>query len=253
MSLALRATPLAIGFLTSIAGVWLAAGSSIAAPAPSPFLRLTGAEPGDRFGVSVSAAGDVNGDGFPDVVVGAEWSDADAVNAGRAYVYFGGPGSDDVPDVTLQVPMVQARALTGYAVAIAGDLNGDGWKDIAVGSPVSQFMGRVFLYWGGPSLDAISDRTLSGLRSLEFFGAALAGIGDATGDGYDDLWVGAPRFVPVNASTTRVGRGYLFRGGPDADGVVDVTFEARPVGGITSELQFGTSVASAGDVNHDGF
>ncbi|MEK7314954.1 MAG: integrin alpha [Candidatus Eisenbacteria bacterium] len=217
-----------------------------APPAPAPFLRLTGAAPGDRFGVAVSAAGDVNGDGFSDIVAGAEWSDADAPNAGRATVTFGGPLADDLPDLTLQVPIVQSRSLTGYAVAIAGDLNGDGWKDIAVGSPVSQFMGRVFLYWGGPSLDAISDRTLGGLRSLEFFGAALAGVGDANGDGFDDVWVGAPWFVAVNSTANRVGRGYLFYGGPAADGVVDVLFEARPIAGVTDELQFGTSVAPAG-------
>ena len=258
MPFAFRATPLASTALrfSLVLSALLALAtpdSAMAAAPPIPFLQLTGAAPGDRFGVSVSATGDVNGDGFPDLVVGSEWSDADATNGGRAYVYFGGPAADDIPDLTLRVPLVQSRSLTGYAVAIAGDLNGDGWTDIAVGSPVNQLMGRVFLYWGGPSIDAISDRTLSGLRSLEFFGAALAGVGDTNGDGYDDLWVGAPRFVPVTSTNTRVGRGYLFYGGPTADGVVDVTFEARPIGGIADELQFGTSVAAAGDANHDGF
>lgn len=253
MPLAPRATPVLSAALSLCLAASVHTALASAASAPAPFLRIAGAAPGDRFGVSVSAAGDVNGDGHADLVAGSEWSDADAPNAGRAYVYFGGPGTDDVADLTLRVPTVQARALTGYAVAVAGDMNGDGWDDVAVGSPVSQFMGRVFLYWGGPAIDAISDRTLSGLRSLEFFGAALAGVGDATGDGYDDLWVGAPRFVPVTSSTTRVGRGYLFQGGPAGDGIVDVTFEARPIGGVTDELQFGTSVAPAGDVNHDGF
>jgi len=101
------------------------AGALAASDAPAPFLHLTGAAPGDRFGSAVSAAGDVNGDGFSDVVVGSEWSDADAPNAGRAYVYFGGPLADDLPDLTLQVPIVQSRSLTGYAVAIAGDMPGD--------------------------------------------------------------------------------------------------------------------------------
>ena len=246
LSIAATSLSLLLALAARMAFAW-------APPAPAPFLRLTGAAPGDRFGVAVSAVGDVNGDGFSDIVVGAEWSDADAPNAGRATVYFGGPLVDEVPDLTLQAPIVQSRSLTGYAVAIVGDVNGDGWTDIAVGSPVSQFMGRVFLYWGGPSLDATSDRTLGGLRSLEFFGAALAGVGDANGDGFDDVWVGAPRFVAVNSTASRVGRGYLFYGGPAADGVVDVLFEARPIGGIIDELQFGTSVAPAGDVNRDGF
>lgn len=254
MHLAPRATPIALAGLALLFSLAtpFATAPAAAVPVP-PFLRLTGAAPGDRFGSAVSAAGDVNGDGFSDIVVGSEWSDADAPNAGRVTVTFGGPLADEVPDLTLQVPIVQSRSLTGFAVAIPGDLNGDGWTDIAVGSPVSQFMGRVFLYWGGPSLDATSDRTLGGLRSLEFFGAALAGVGDANGDGFVDLWVGAPRFVAVNSTASRVGRGYLFYGGPAADGIVDVLFEARPIGGIIDELRFGTSVAPAGDVNRDGF
>ncbi len=248
-----RATPIVAACLTLLFALAATATTAPAAPVPEPLLRLAGAAPGDRFGTAVSAAGDVNGDGFADIVAGSEWSDADAPNGGRAYVFFGGSGADEIADLTLQVPILQSRSLTGYSVAIPGDMNGDGWPDIAVGSPVSQFMGRVFLYWGGPSLDAKSDRTLGGLRSLEFFGAALAGVGDANGDGFVDLWVGAPRFVAVNSQADRVGRGYLFYGGPTADGIVDVLFEARPIGGIVDQLQFGTSVAPAGDVNRDGF
>jgi FG-GAP repeat/FG-GAP-like repeat len=221
---------------------------------PAPILTLTGEAPGDRFGVSVAATGDVNGDGFPDIVVGAEWSNADAPKGGRAYVFLGGPGADAVPDFVLQVPEVQSRALTGDAVAIPGDLNGDGWNDIAVGSPESKFLGQVFLYWGGPTLDVKPDRTLTGSRGFEFFGSALAGVGDANGDGYADIWVGAPWFIPfLQMTSERVGRGYLFFGGPTADGVVDALYDARPVVGVRDELLFATSVAAAGDVNHDGY
>ncbi|HET9951337.1 MAG TPA: FG-GAP-like repeat-containing protein [Candidatus Eisenbacteria bacterium] len=230
---------------------------AFAAPAfaspPAPFLSLPGEAPGDRFGSSVAATGDLNGDGFTDIVIGAQWSDAVAPNGGRAYVYLGGPGSDAIADYVLQVPQVEPRAIAGYAVAIPGDLNGDGWNDIAIGSPISWLMGRVFLYWGGPSLDAKSDRILVGLRGLEFFGSSLAGVGDVNRDGYDDIWVGAPWYVPLLSSAERVGRGYLFYGGPTADGTVDILYEARPVGGVTDELKFGTSVAAAGDYNHDGF
>jgi len=227
-----------------------------AAAAPAPFLTLTGEAPGDRFGVSVAATGDVNGDGHPDIVVGAEWSNADAPKSGRAYVFLGGSGSraDAVPDYVLQVPEIQSRTLTGYAVAIPGDLNGDGWNDIAVGSPESKRLGQVFLYWGGPALDAKPDRTLTGSRGFEFFGSALAGVGDANGDGYDDLWVGAPWFIPfLQVTSDRVGRGYLYYGGPNADGVVDALYDARPVANVRDELLFATSVAAAGDVNHDGY
>jgi len=236
-----------------IAALALSFPNAAAAPAPLPFLQIAGTSPGDRFGVAVAARGDVNGDGFVDVVVGAEWSDADAPNGGRAFVLFGGPQADDLVDITLRVPMVQSRALTGAAVAIPGDVNGDGWNDVAVGSPVSDFQGRVFLYWGGPALDATADRTLGGLRRLEFFGGALSGVGDVNRDGFADIWVGAPRFAPFLSSAERVGRGYLFFGGPNADGVVDLFFDARPIGGITDQLQFGSSVAPAGDENGDGY
>ena len=61
----------------------------------------TGAVASDQFGISVSSAGDVNGDGYADVIVGAQWNDAGGTDAGRAYVYFGGPGADAVADLTL--------------------------------------------------------------------------------------------------------------------------------------------------------
>lgn len=227
------------------------------AATPVPILTLTGEVESDRFGSAVAATGDVNGDGFDDIVVGAQWHDTDgAGNAGRAYVYFGGPNRDATPDVVLEAPTTQSRALMGSAVAIAGDLNGDGWKDIAVGAPVSRLAGRVYLYWGGPSLDEHADRTLGGLGYLEFFGGAIAGVGDVTKDGYDDIWVGAPSFEPIIGSSTpptRVGRGYLFYGGPTADGVVDAVYNARPIEDVTNLFQFGTSVAPAGDVNADGY
>jgi hypothetical protein len=226
-----------------------------ARPAPAPFLRLAGEMPGDLFGTSVAANGDVNGDGRNDVVAGAQWNDADAGNAGRAYLYFAGPGGAAGPaaSVVLHPDQVQSRALAGYSVAIVGDVNGDGRDDVAVGAPTSRNSGRVFLYWGGPAVNGTPDRVLAGLRTGEFFGGAIAGTGDMNGDGFNDVYAGAPWFVAVGAHVTRVGRGYLFFGGTGTGSIVDVVTEARPIGGVTDQLQFTTSVAAAGDVNGDGF
>ena len=224
-----------------------------AATAPQPFLTLQGDVAGDQFGGSVAANGDVNGDGYDDIVVGAEWNDSDAPNGGRAYVFFGGPAADADADVTLRPDLVQSRALMGRAVAIVGDVTGDDVDDVAVGAPVSRLAGRVFLYAGGPSLDGTPDRVLGGLKSLEFFGGSVAGVGDMNGDGIGDIQVGAPWFVPFLSSASQVGRTYLFYGGPNGGSVVDVLIEGRPIGGFQDLLQFGASVAAAGDVNRDGY
>src|SRR5439155_13951577 len=95
-------------------------------------LTLTGAAAGDAFGNSVSSAGDVNGDGYADVIVGAYLNDAGGTDAGRAYVYYGGPGADAVADLTLTG--AAAGDSFGYSVSSAGDVNGDGYADVIVGA-----------------------------------------------------------------------------------------------------------------------
>jgi len=92
-------------------------------------LTLTGTVAYEQFGMSVASAGDVNGDGFADLIVGAP-TGSSAV-AGRAYVYYGGPTADTTPDLTLTgVP----NDIFGISVASAGDVNGDGFADVIVGA-----------------------------------------------------------------------------------------------------------------------
>lgn len=250
-----RAGAFAAGPAMAVSVVVAPVPAASALPAPAPFFRLAGERPGDLFGTSVAANGDVNGDGRNDVVAGAQWNDADAGNAGRAYLYVTGPGgaAGPAPSVTFRPDQVMSRALAGFAVAIVGDVNGDGRDDVAVGAPTSRNSGRVFLHWGGSAVDGAPDRVLAGLRTGEFFGGAIAGTGDMNGDGYGDVYAGAPWFVAIGAHVTRVGRGYLFFGGTGTGSIVDVVTEARPIGGATDQLQFTTSVAAAGDVNGDGF
>jgi hypothetical protein len=96
-------------------------------------LRPAGAPADVRFGTAVALPGDLNGDGAPDFAVGAAAEDANGDNVpGRVAVYFGGPGADDVPDLVLNGQANGDRF--GFAVAGPGDLNGDGFADLAVGA-----------------------------------------------------------------------------------------------------------------------
>ncbi|HEV8320470.1 MAG TPA: VCBS repeat-containing protein, partial [Myxococcota bacterium] len=220
---------------------------------PAPDGTLTGEAAGDDFGYAVASAGDVNGDGFDDVVVGAPLSDGSGIDAGRAYVYLGGPGAtfDPAPDGTLDGDAV--GDYFGFAVASAGDVNGDGFIDIFIGAPRNDAAGvdagcaRVYLGGAGLALDPAPDATLTGEAADDRFGDSVAPAGDVNGDGFGDIVVGAPL---NDAAGTIAGRAYVYLGGPGA------TIEPTPDGTLTGASagdSFGYSVAGAGDVNGDGF
>jgi hypothetical protein len=212
----------------------VAAAPSLLPPPCRLLIAPVGGADYDRFGGSVAGAGDVNGDGYADVVVGAYEA---VYNEGRAYVFYGGPGADDVPDLTLSGSGIVGSAF-GARVAGVGDLNGDGYDDVAVGDGA----GAVFVFYGGHPADEFKDLTLASPQLRDQFGTALAGGGDVNGDGYDDLIVGA------YAGDSRRGRAYLYFGGPQTDGSPDLVFVGdQTYGGL------GAAVAAAGDVNGDGF
>ncbi|MGE5178806.1 MAG: integrin alpha, partial [Bacteroidota bacterium] len=205
-----------------------------------PDLTLTGSATGDYFGSAVGAAGDVNGDGYADVIVGAYGNDNSGVNAGCVYIYYGGPGADAVPDVVIQGPA--SGSWFGASVGAAGDQNGDGYSDVIIGAPQAG-AGAAYVYfgmWSGVSLGL----TLTGAAAGDQFGGSVADAGDVNGDGYHDLIVGAPR---NDAGGTDAGRAYVYYGGPLRDAIPDVTL----TGSASMDL-FGSPVATAGDINGDG-
>ncbi|MGB2697711.1 MAG: T9SS type A sorting domain-containing protein [Candidatus Zixiibacteriota bacterium] len=198
------------------------------------------------FGFSVACAGDVNKDGYDDVIVGDLYAyneDNDAWNGGKAYVYFGGNPMDSIPDVILKDSDVNYEY--GWSVSSVGDVNGDGYDDVAVGAPEDYYTkGKVYIYFGGEDMDNVLDVYIEG-ESCDALGRSVAGIGDVNSDGYDDVLIGAPQWphwpYPVGYSA-------IYFGGSQMDSIPDITFR----GDSLEFLNFGRIVSSAGDVNGDG-
>ncbi|MEW5986174.1 MAG: FG-GAP-like repeat-containing protein [Chloroflexota bacterium] len=203
-----------------------------------------------EFGVSVGTAGDVNGDGYDDVIVGAQLFDNDLVDEGRAYVYHGTPGGLSLfPDWSAVSD--QATSEFGRSVSAAGDVNGDGYSDVVVGAPLfdngQADEGQVFVYYGsatGPS--ATADWTEDSDQAGANYGYAVSAAGDVNGDGYDDLVVGAYHYTNTQLNEGRV---FVYHG---AAGGLPASANRTWNGGQGGAL-LGISVASAGDVNGDGY
>ena len=202
------------------------------------------------FGWSVATAGDVNGDGYADVVVGAPEMSAGQTREGQAWLWHGGPnGIAGGNDWNVQGNL--NNAWYGKSVATAGDVNGDGYSDVIVGSPgytdgqVEE--GAAFLYYGGP--DSLSQSAGWSKRSNEAdsdFGFALASAGDVNGDGFADVIVGAPDW---DTSLAAQGGAFVYLG--DEDGLQ--TSPQWSYISPTANGRLGYSVDGAGDVNHDGY
>ncbi len=207
---------------------------------------MVGIAAGDGLGICVSSAGDVNTDGYTDIVVGACFNDAGGTDAGRAYIYYGGFGISSVPSLSLTGST--AGEQLGVSVASAGDVNGDGYIDVITGSPSNTAAGfnagRAYIYFGGALMNNSPDITLTGIAAQNYFGNSVSSAGDLNQDGYSDIIIGAAYGTITDHLK---GKAYVYYGGAFMDNNADIIL----TGENTNDL-FGGCVANAGDVNGDG-
>ncbi|MBK6727447.1 MAG: FG-GAP repeat protein [Xanthomonadales bacterium] len=238
--------------------------------------RLDGVAADDRSGRSVSAAGDINGDGEDDLIVGAFQADPNGSLSGSTYVVF---GKNTPFAATLALSALNgtdgfrldgaaAADISGYAVRAAGDINGDGLDDLIIGAfgadPNGSQSGSSYVVFGKntPFAATLALSALNGTDGFRLDGAAVSDVsglsvsaaGDLNDDGLDDLVIGAP-FADPNGSYS--GSSYVLFGktSPFA-----ATFALSALNGangfrldgVAADDHSGISVSSAGDINGDG-
>jgi hypothetical protein len=222
----------------------------------SGLAELVGENPIDWAGGSVSGAGDVNGDGFSDILVGASGDDTRGATSGAVYLLYGPvAGYLDLSAADVKLLGEAPEDLAGYSVRGAGDVNADGLADIligaAFGSAAGAYSGAAYLLNGPVTADAVlssADARLVGEDAQDFAGWSVSGAGDVDADGTDDVLVGAPG---NDTAATYAGVAYLLYG-PLAGEHDLARADVRFIGEASDTGHAGISVADAGDVDADG-
>ena len=229
---------------------------------------------GSTFGGAVSTAGDVDADGIDDVIVGAP-GETYSGRFGEVCIFPGHSGTGVsassfyrilAPDPTPLPPLADVRAF-GASVSTAGDVNGDGIPDVLIGAPSSATTlksgtGAVFLYLGTTGAAPTLSWVQPGDNTGGNFGASVANAGDMNGDGLADIVVGAPH---NSAYLSNAGAVFIFHGAANATGIAVPASDCDPPNTLTTipaqycefagsaGAQLGSSVATAGDLNADGY
>ncbi len=232
---------------------------------------IYGAATGDQSGFQVSGAGDINKDGYDDILIGAPYADADAnrVDAGISYLLFGGSSFTNV-DLTNFVGVgnggftmygANSNDYSGFRLSGAKDINNDGYADIIIGAwGVNSKTGRSYLIFGKATsfdnIDLATDLTASnqgfiidGTATDGHSGASVSWAGDVNNDGFDDVIIGA------DFEKNHAGISYIVYGGASVSNVYLAnlaSFQGFSIQGATEGDQSGYAVSGIGDINNDG-
>ncbi len=209
--------------------------------------RLEGNQVAAGLGIAVSTAGDVNGDGYADILAGANGYAHDQDSEGRVELWLGSAaGIQTASDWQYESNI--ANAYFGSWVATAGDVNGDGYSDIIIGAERwNSSAGAAFAFYGQPgTLETAATWTKDADVPDAHYGASVASAGDVDGDGFADVIVGAPWW---DDGEVKEGSAWIYLG--SEDGLLGPPDWYKP-GNQTNAL-FGWSVGTAGDVDGDGY
>ncbi len=217
--------------------------------------KFTGKASGEAAGFSVSTAGDVNGDGFDDGLLGAPYNTDGGPGAGAAYLVLGSaaPTSRSLRAADAQFTGESTANYAGLSVSTAGDVNGDGFDDVLVGaSHANGARGMACLLLGSTSPTSRSlaeaDVDFKGEAVEDYAGTGVSTAGDVNGDGFDDVLVGALRAV----SGSNIGAAYIMLGSASPTSrplaAADAQFLAE-----AADDYVGYGMSNAGDVDGDGF
>ncbi|MEH2165683.1 MAG: integrin alpha, partial [Nostoc sp.] len=237
---------------------------------------INGINPDDRSGNSVSSAGDINGDGLDDLIIGADGADPNGDSSGQSYVVFGSKESFGAQFYLSTLNGTSGFAINGInpddlssnSVSSAGDINGDGLDDLIIGagsaSPNGITSGQSYVVFGSKksfatqfdlsTVNGTNGFTINGINIYDSLGNSVSSAGDINGDGIDDLIIGAPFADP---NDIRSGQSYVVFGSKKSFGAqFDLSTlngtSGFAINGINPDDSLGISVSSAGDINGDG-
>ncbi|WP_459192637.1 hypothetical protein [Halosimplex sp. J119] len=225
-------------------------------------VKYAGEGVNDTAGQSVASAGDVNGDGVDDLIIGAPRNSSAGPNTGAAYIVYGpaDPGEVNLSDADVTLRGVTNNELAGWSVSTAGDVNGDGIDDVVVGAPGNDTAapngGAAFVVYGGESLPAEMNLSAEDadavLAGTEAYGQAGYSVSEVNRSGADGVAVGAPY---ANTTGPNAGAAYMVSGltlGEAPGSVLNLSEADAAYLGERDGSHAGWSVSTAGDVDDDG-